>query len=299
MGFQFFSRVLDAFDCFFGTPLLLIFFLYNNRRKFGPLPANLTPFAELEPLPAHSEIDVAQRPIAPQRTSAFLRLPCELKELIYIEALGGRQILLHVERDWEVRRRVVRSSCFSNSNTPVDHPTVALIRVCRQITWQAQAVLLQTNTFTVTTKEMDRTLLASLGVYGLARVRSLVLEYNKAGHMFPHCPTLFDEGDALQRPPCKQLLDVLHHMTDLRTLVFRFAADAKEEYSAAAHTVDYDPRALLDTRWGGRLCAMRSLGQVRFEFLFGGDVRELEDRRWEELGKGIVRRVAEVDATAG
>ncbi|KAF7323403.1 hypothetical protein HMN09_00121200 [Mycena chlorophos] len=172
-------------------------------------------------------LDLSRHLPSEQPQSPFLSLlPFELRDIIYFFVLGNKHILLYgsipsARRNTNTAQKNpdVWSCCFTEpvagpQQTTEAHPSVALLRVCRQIYIEAHGILWRANTFHLSTRHLERILLApgSLGHFGIAQVQNLVLTYVA----FPYDREVFDERER------ECTLDVLRHFTRLKSLVVCF-----------------------------------------------------------------------------
>ncbi|KAJ7063704.1 hypothetical protein C8F01DRAFT_1082093 [Mycena amicta] len=257
-------------------PYLAVSIVYAVYSRWGPKrPALPGP----KPLPT-KRIDISLLPAANQpENSALLSLPLELRWCIYEQALGGRQIRLEIHDDLPNHRRVVRTKCYvylrnERNMERVDGPIVALLLTCRQVYHEAQPILLAQNTFWLDPfKHSARAVfLASLGLFALPQLRSLGVEY----HSFPHNRWFIHAS-----------LNLPSEMQALQSLTCLFHDNA-EVYSPETHTATYNPCILLDSPWGHSVCEIKTLREFKLVFTFGGEVMDIEDKRWKELERKCV-----------
>nr|GAT43753.1 predicted protein [Mycena chlorophos] len=281
---SFLSDALGIVECVCCLPVLLVFTVLPGRfQRSRSLP-------DPDPLPTHRK-DPCRRAAKAQPDSPFMGLPRELRDIIYSEALGGRQVALQVCTDWARKRRIVRGTCFRGKDSDTidvrdDQPNAALLRICRQVYAEAHAIPLRENVFFLGTYYFEQTLLASVGPHALGELRSVVLRYNT----FPSNDWIFEDHEPSVR---YHRLEILLQMTGLRKLVVRFTSRVQScNPDTIRMNMQYDPRSVVDTAWGRRVCKMASLRGVRFEFTLGGVETDLGDSRWRDLEREILKRIS-------
>ncbi|KAJ7233095.1 hypothetical protein C8J57DRAFT_170241 [Mycena rebaudengoi] len=139
------------------------------------------------PLPI-KRIDIHQNQITAQSPRChLLRLPAELRELIFEMALGRRIVQILLVPQLRRRRRVIRTKCYRSAeqlNTAADDLgaprqtdmlPVALLRACRQVYVEALPILHQRNTFYFNAKDFRPAILGALGEYSFGNIRSVHL----------------------------------------------------------------------------------------------------------------------------
>ncbi|KAF7323354.1 hypothetical protein HMN09_00116300 [Mycena chlorophos] len=226
----------------------------------------------------------------PTTSGSLFSLPPELRWCIYQLALGQREIWLI----WGGGRTMRIQS--RHKGRP--GPCVALLRTCRQVYLEARPIPLTDNTLHIQSHYL-KSILSALGLaltgsrtksWPVPLIRTLVIDYD----VFP--PTAFDRAESTMMLIGDDTLALLRNLKHLTVLVIRFHDDARRYNPQEGHDlsfrVEYDPRELVDRSWGRDLCAIPRLQVCRIEFAFCGVVAEIKDKRWDELGREIVRRAS-------
>ncbi|KAJ7233096.1 hypothetical protein C8J57DRAFT_170211 [Mycena rebaudengoi] len=142
------------------------------------------------PLPV-KRIDIRQNRIAVQTPRChLLRLPAELRALIFEMALGRRAVQISLVPHSR-RRRVIRTKCYwsaeeTNTYTAVDNLggssqtdrlPVAFLRSCRQVYLEALVILHQRNTYYFDVREFSPAVLGALGEYSFGDIHNVHLTH--------------------------------------------------------------------------------------------------------------------------
>ncbi|KAJ7204534.1 hypothetical protein C8J57DRAFT_1619036 [Mycena rebaudengoi] len=191
----------------------------------------------------YDRVKIRQRRLPAQPHSLLMKLPLELRERIYEHALGARVVGLALRASWHNRRvRAVQSARYEVVDRDVPHgrppvlrradplPT-ALLRVCRQIYFEALPVLHHRTTFHPDVFHHKAVLDTSLRSHYLSEICSLYL-----CHSYAEAP-----------PPWEAVFAVLHKMR-LDCLVFEFHFVQLEGRSSTQRRMCWTAR-------GGAVCS--------------------------------------------
>ncbi|KAJ7254812.1 hypothetical protein C8J57DRAFT_1236544 [Mycena rebaudengoi] len=238
------------------------------------------------PLPK-KRIDIHRKRKAqqPQDCHFCSNLPPEVRELIYIAALGGRWIRMK-RRMVEISRGYFESVIQSpgprsgrpptgqrNPQSPPlsDSISVALLSTCRQVYVEALPIMHCRNTFHFEAVDFACLFRASLGSYSLPDIRSISIVH--VGNYRGDCAA-----------PWVSVFPLVQKM-GLQTLEFGFSAAAFEESS-------YDP--FLGTEWVRGILAIKGLHRFRF-FVRDMDEVSLSINRCLQRDLGLEPKVAEIE----
>ncbi|KAJ7261859.1 hypothetical protein C8J57DRAFT_459234 [Mycena rebaudengoi] len=207
------------------------------------------------PLPI-KRIDVRQNQITAQPPRChLLRLPAELRELIFEMALGRRVLNIVLVPLLPHSRRVIRTKCYRsveeiNTDTAVDGSgaladrlPVTFLRSCRQVYLEALPILHQSNTFYCTVNDFMPAMLGALGEHSFKDIRKVHLT---------QC--------SLRLWPWRSVFPVLARMA-LRSLTLEFQ---EAEWTNSLYSEP--PYFSLDSQWCRDLLSIRKL--ERFEMIF-------------------------------
>ncbi|KAJ6578124.1 hypothetical protein B0H19DRAFT_1062661 [Mycena capillaripes] len=227
-----------------------------KRRKTPKIP----PIGNLTPL-STNRIEIRHPPAASQPQSRhLLKLPLELRECIYEHALGGRLITIQIIESPRKEFSVIRSRFYlppdgdglahsPTKDLPAERgiPTPLLLS-CRQIYSEALPILHGHNTFHFWTNHLEPVIRCGLGYHTLLFIRSVYI---------------FHPGSIFQYGPWTGVFTILHHMSGLESVAFKFAASV-EQFTVEP---ERDPfSAVLDSGWGRCVLGLRNLR--RFELWF-------------------------------
>ncbi|KAJ6500813.1 hypothetical protein C8R45DRAFT_1092877 [Mycena sanguinolenta] len=181
----------------------------------------------------------------------LLKLPLEVRQRIYEQALGGR--VLHIQF---VGPYQVRSTCYQ----PVDHPSVnpqrlndrtdgiltPLLRSCRQVYLEAQPILFQLNTLYFSVLELE--MAEGVGLHFLRDIRSVYLYHNYRTSAFV--------------PPWHAVFPLLQQM-HLTRLVFHF--ELETSFANVGNWVG-SRVDILERTWVPGVLSIRNLNQFGLFF---------------------------------
>ncbi|KAJ7237728.1 hypothetical protein B0H12DRAFT_1138444 [Mycena haematopus] len=217
------------------------------RRVAQPLPP---------PLPA-TRIDMGRRPLAEQsQSSRLLSLPLELRQCIYVHALGGRLVKIHLAASKYHKHYVIVSTYYQPMEDPdkilhlqrqpfADDIPVAFLLSCRQIYLEALPILHQRNTFYFLAHDFHTVAFAALGQYCLQDIRSVYLRHDSASTALSK-PTSLDSQ-------WTSVFSLLRQMR-LESLIIELPAGVVVDDAEP-----YPHDAVLDSVWGRAVIHVRGL----------------------------------------
>ncbi|KAF8209301.1 hypothetical protein K438DRAFT_1960299 [Mycena galopus ATCC 62051] len=213
--------------------------------------------------PKATRIDIEQVVVAEQPPNCLLlKVPLEVRQCIYEEALGGR--VVHVQL---VGPDKVRSTCYQ----PVDFPSVnpqtlderadsiltQLLCACRQVYFEAQPILLQRNTLYFSVRELEMAFLEGIEMHCLPDIRSVYLHHSYRTRTFV--------------PPWPAVFPLLQQMR-LTRLVFHFELDRWNSGNNSSCFGSYID--ILEKTWVPGVLSIRNLHQFGLFFDEDGDAPE-------------------------
>ncbi|KAJ6567042.1 hypothetical protein B0H19DRAFT_1374373 [Mycena capillaripes] len=163
-------------------------------------------------------IDIRRLPQAKQPQSCLLlKLPLEVRQCIYEQALGGRVVYLYFGAFCKVQAAYYQPVDYPSVNPQkldvlVDPIVTTLLRCCRQLYVEAQPILLQRNIFYFPVHELEMIVLTALGTHCLPDIRSVYLYHNYRSTQFV--------------PPWAAVFPLLQRM-HLTHLMFEFELDTR------------------------------------------------------------------------
>ncbi|KAJ7147618.1 hypothetical protein C8R43DRAFT_1010142 [Mycena crocata] len=230
------------------------------------------------PLPT-DRIDIGRdQPLLEQPpTCHLLRLPPELRCLIFEMAVGNRLVHLELVENKRLRQLMIRTACYAPLGPQTPNPLlvpaemipVGLLLACRQVYLEVLPILHQRNTFYFYLEDFRPAIQCGLGQYCLPDIRRVYLF-----HSYPDGPWA---------RPWEPAFLTLQKMPRLDTLALEFEI---------LEWTDVHPRTFsIDNAWCRNLLETRGLRSLDIFFRGGNPVdnpdhRETVERTLRELMVG-------------
>ncbi|KAJ7483295.1 hypothetical protein FB451DRAFT_1393407 [Mycena latifolia] len=229
----------------------------SRRRRHGGVPELLVlPYPRRIPT---DRVDICPNQIAQPPTCYLLHLPTELRYLIFEMATGNRLVQLRMVPDHRIHELRIHTTCYGPSeepdtpNTllvtllvPTDKISFALSLSCRQVYFEALAVMHGRNTFHFYLEDFLPAIQCELGDYCLPDIRRVYLSSR-----YPDRPLMWQWAPAF----------VALRRMGLHTLTLEFAILEWTELHPSTFSVD--------NAWCRSLLAIRDLHHLHILFRDG------------------------------